>query len=208
MAGIKGMQKTATGLSYAQTAQVATEKESEAVKKQLERTNESAAEVIKKKDELQQKMIEQMMHENNAHSSSQAETHDSNSAQNQTFSSNAVEQESESVTTPVATTEVKTIDGNASKTKKTAKLLNKPLIYLNEDNKIVFNGACEIKSIKSAKYSTIGFSAPIDIALEVRIKASRDGLSLFELNNLLFALYLEKGLPKDFVERYRKSIEN
>ena len=92
-----------------------------------------------------------------------------------------------------------------TKSKKSSSKKANGLLATFNDGAIQFNGQFLIKDTKSSESSTIQFTTPSDIALEVKIKASRDKLTLFELNNLLMALYLEKGIPKEFLERYRKS---
>lgn len=104
---------------------------------------------------------------------------------------------------PVVTEPTSTIDKTKAKRNVSKKDVGELATF--SDGSIQFNGQFLIKETKSKEFSTIGFSAPMDIALEAKVKAARDKLSLFELNNLLLALYLEKGIPKEFLERYRKS---
>ena len=184
MATIKGLSaKNKPSTSYIDTLKENSEREKEAMDRKLL--------IEQEQKEMQRKMLEL------------GQLGDAPIAQAavEEVAPKAVEEVAPKAVEPMAQAEQPNEKAKRGSAKKDARIA-----FLNEKGVMEFNGQFQIKQTKSMGFSTIGFSAPKDIALEVKVKAARDGLSLFELNNLLFALYLEKGFPKEFLERYRKSI--
>lgn len=101
--------------------------------------------------------------------------------------------------------EVEKVEKPPVRTNSTSKNSAKGVAYFNERNMVEFSEAFQIKQAKRQDFKPFSFSAPQDIALEVKTRAMRDNISMCELNNLLFVLYCEKGLPKELLDRYKKS---
>lgn len=101
--------------------------------------------------------------------------------------------------------EVEKVEKPPVRTNATSKNAAKGVAYFNERNMVEFSEAFQIKQAKRQDFKPFSFSAPQDIALEVKTRAMRDNISMCELNNLLFVLYCEKGLPKELLDRYKKS---